>query len=261
MGRTLPILVTAIAVYKTIGSHLTYMVRISWPWYVMLVLVFAASFPLANASEPVLGVVVGLVLIAISLVAWSVIAVLWHRRLLRGEEFGVVQVRLNRRTWLYFLRFVAICLIVIAPMIVAFIPILLMDLSSIRFSVVDVAFLVSLPITIIVSLRLSLALPAVALDEVQFAFGDAWRATRGNSIRLLVISIITAIPFMMLNVLISASGLILPAEESAFTLPLLLGSLHLAIDLASVLTGVTLLSLVYAYLVEHRAAGTTMSMD
>ena len=110
----------------------------------------------------------------------------------------------------------------------------------------------------IILLRLSVALPAVALDESKTGLGEAWSATKSNGIRLLVISITTAIPFTAALELIEFAGRSVPPAGGLIVLHLvLLKPLSLAIELLSVLVAVTLLSLAYAFLIENREAGTT----
>jgi hypothetical protein len=93
-------------------------------------------------------------------------------------------------------------------------------------------------------------MPAVALGRRDFSMGDAWRATRGNSWRMLGLLIL----FVLCMVLI---GVLMLAVTYAFGL---LGTVGLSLAVAiqvmvnwvATILGVTLLTSLYGFFVEGR---------
>lgn len=258
MKRKLPLVATSIAIFKITGDHLSYAVRIIWAWYVILLLVSVAILFLTGEGGNSLNANALLLSSLVSWVAWGVIAVLWHRHLLLGEEIADIKIWIDRRMWRYILRSFAIGLIVAIPMIGSLVALLLF-IDDISMHVVFLMVVVMM-ISVIILLRLSIALPAVALDESKIGFLDAWRATDGNSIRLFIISCISIIPFATAAELLSQT--MEPSGSIGFSVRLvLLESLRLAIEFSLLLISVTFLSLSYAFLVKNQAAGKTMTTN
>jgi len=93
-------------------------------------------------------------------------------------------------------------------------------------------------------------MPAVALGRRDFSMGDAWRATKGNSLRLLGLLIL-----FVLSLLLFAAGMF--AITYLFGL---LGTVGLSLAVAiqvmvnwvATILGVTLLTSLYGFFVEGR---------
>lgn len=213
-------------------------------------------------------------LVALWLIAytasWSSIAVLWHRCLLRDEATGGVPIRLDAFAWRYLRRFIFILLLVsvLTVLVETFSGDRLEIFNSLRHSASGFAdmssgspiwLLISLlmsAVMIIVSLRLSVALPAAAVGDENSGPAAAWDATAGNSFRLLVIAILAALP------LLAVDNLVFRLEEPLTSDGKQLGELlHMVmfqvVSLLPLLLGVTLLSIVYAKLVEKRSISLT----
>lgn len=271
----LPIIATVNAVYKLTWHNVTYAIRISWLWCVLIISLSQFIFPYLVIEDE--GTKFGRLewgLLALWLIVyaagWSSIAVLWHRRLLRDEAPGGVPIRLDAFAWRYLLRFIFIfCLVgILASLVEALSGDRFAIVNSIRGSVSGLAelafenplwFLISLLISaamIMMSLRLSVALPAAAVGDVTNGPAAAWDATAGNSFRLLMIAILVALPLLAVDSLVSR--LEAPLTSSGEPLSELL---HIVISqvlsLFPLLLGVTLLSLVYAILIEKRAISPT----
>lgn len=271
----LPIFATVNAVYKLTWHHVAYAIRISWHWCLLIIVLsrFILPYMVIEDGDPKLGGLEwGLLALWLAVYAagWSSIAVLWHRRLLRDEAARGAPVRLDAFAWRYLLRFIFIVFSV--GILTSLVETLSGDrfeiVNSLRGSVSELAelasrnpllFLISLLISaamIIISLRLSVALPAAAVGDVTNGPAVAWDATAGNGFRLLVIAMLVALP------LLAVDSLVLQLEEpltSSGELPgeLLLLVISQVFSFLPLLLGVTLLSIIYATLIEKREISST----
>lgn len=117
-----------------------------------------------------------------------------------------------------------------------------------------ISLLVSAAI-VIVSLRLSVALPAVALGDVKTTLSQAWDATAGNGLRLLAIAILISLPVLIIDGLILRVEDGLLFETGSHASLLLYSLLWTVVRSVPLLLGVSLLSVAYAELIEKRSIG------
>lgn len=177
---------------------------------------------------------------------WAAVA--WHRFVLKGERpAGLLPPYSPDRTWAYFVRSLgigALCIALAFPL--GFVG----ALAAVPFwteagpSLIGLAviFLITyLPLTVI-SYRLSTALPAVALD-VPSAFGDGWRATKGESGTLVVLALISLVLFFVL----SAVG-----DRLFSGLPVLSMLWRVLFGWFAIMVGLSILTTLYGHYVEGR---------
>ena len=107
----------------------------------------------------------------------------------------------------------------------------------------------------IVVARLSIALPAIALNVPDFGLGDAWRATAGNGLRLLVVTSLPILPLSLLSWGLELFGADRSDIYQSGLVFILMHFLLQTVDFAFGLIGLTVLSLTYAYFVENKEAG------
>jgi hypothetical protein len=110
------------------------------------------------------------------------------------------------------------------------------------------ALLVLPVVGLLVVPRVSIALPAIALDEA-LTLGEAWRLSRGNTWRLALATILCAIPAVVV-----ASPLYWLFSWQTRASSVVLGTAASLVDAVFVTVGVTLLSLAYRCF-AHREAG------
>jgi hypothetical protein len=198
-------------VFANLGSAL----RLCWPWLAILAvvrLVLVTSFPdgwLAELEGS--GVQLGPIAAVDSVlgtVAFSSIAVNWHRHLLLGEQAtGGQRLRMDWPVWRYLGNFLLIVLLLplvfaapIALISLGVIPVLAAAGDSPAVIIVMVSLAAALSLALIWSMvaieRLSIKLPAIALGNEGYGFASAWRDSSGSSFRLfgylLMISFIAA---------------------------------------------------------------------
>ncbi len=260
MERTLPVLATLLAALDLCRAHFAYALKIIGPWFVILLIVPFISSAAGIAPPPNDGrsenYLLDLLFLVLSVIAWGSIAVLWHWRVLRDDSQSGKILIFDRRVFRYILRGILIGLVVVATAIAVGFPLMLIGRSLIAtaggFYVIG-AMMVCLWVLIgIVFGRLSIALPAIALDHPNFGLGDAWNATRHNSFRLLVVTSLPLLLAMSLYWVLGLAGFedtdLHPSLQHWSFLRVLLQIW----DFAFALFGLAVLSLTYAFFVERR---------
>jgi hypothetical protein len=263
-------------VFKAMGhairsttDNIGFAFHISWPWMLMLLPLNVATNlylvlnRLENAGEPnpaMLGKYfeVAAPLLLASIIAYASIAVNWHRYVLRDEiPRGWQRLRIDSLTWRYIGNFILIFLVLVACAIPVALAFALIGFLANALFGGEMATVLLVPLALALYAfafvgvyRLSIKLPAVALGRSDFSMGDAWRATKGNSWRLLGILIL-----FVLCILLIAAGMF--AITYLFGL---LGTVGLSLAVAiqvmvnwvATILGVTLLTSLYGFFVEGR---------
>ncbi len=288
MARSIPIIPTVLLTYRLTFSNFLYALKIAWIWFALAAFLFYATATTLNVTiadlinallnsgttsafvEANYGPLT-LMFVTFFLVfcmGWASIAVLWHRYLLDGEEKTGLPAELGTRMFAYLRRFITIIVIVAiamigvalvyAPISVALLQPFMTEVDgqpTITFSAP--ALIVQLALSLVlygivgtIFTRLALSLPAIALDNPTFSVGEGLRAGAGNNGRLFLVHILMFLPVVLLELLFSPSNPVslMPSFlEGSITLSLL----GFAIYLFVTLLGVTLLSVLYRYLVQE----------
>jgi hypothetical protein len=230
--RKLPVWQTVGACYATVARNLGQLVRISWLWLLIMLPVYAAQHLLdrevseregvAGALIDVAALVAMLAAIVIELLFLASIAVAWHRLILRQQRVTApAYLRLDRTVWLYLIYSLLLTLLVLVPVAVS---LALIGLSEVAARVVgdlvvslglsllggSVVLLGSILLLLLVVPRLSLVLPAVALEQ-ELSLREAWRASRTNALRLALATGLCMLPAVFLLMLPSLLTLLLRA--------------------------------------------------
>lgn len=289
--KKLPILVTTKDLFVFLIENWRYAVRISWPWLALLVLV---SLPATVATISTFGpdltpdpermaqqisrtqIASYIVGVFVAMAGWSSIAVLWHRRVLLGEDRSGWPISLGRHAGKYLLRFIFILLVVLVPsMLIAAVSdqkiqataggLIYMMMASGELNLILILASIVLSIILaIVSLRLSVSLPAAALGVKSIKPLVSWHATSGNSFRLLAIAILAGAPAFALNWLIFSLTVKTGWTQSSVGI-VMLSVVSQAVNFIFVILGVTLLSLAYAFFLNVRPSETeeeqTLTLD
>jgi hypothetical protein len=191
---------------------------------------------------------------AIALLSLSAFAVRWHQTVLLGDARRL-PAPMFFRGWLRFLVYSAVIYLALAALLLAaafalsrLSPALALELGAI---VAGVLLAVAI-------LRCGLLFPAAACGRPLGAV-EAWRLMRGNSWRLALASVVTALPVTLAAGAITAIMVTaaLPENSEALARPplgfvILTGLLETAADFLVVALGASLLSACYRALVERR---------
>jgi hypothetical protein len=187
------------------------------------------------------------VIIAVfSIVIFSSIAVNWHRYILLDEFTPSEKIfRLDRLVWNYAGRTVLIMLLTLVPVVI---------LSTAVLSVLPnlgIVLFVPLIIAGIYIMRLSVALPAIALERKDFGITAALQVTRGNNLQFAALLGLNALIFMA-TLLLTLIVLSIAGSVSEMAARILAIILSVPISLFLSLFSVSLLSSLYGFFVENR---------
>jgi hypothetical protein len=197
--RKLPILSAFTHAVKSTWNNLPFAFHVSWPWLLLLIPVsiwgetemptfdVLAATP-AQQAEMNAFILKTYVSGFVSMVIYASIAISWHLYILKDEvPQGLSRLRFDRMVWRYFGNSILVVLfatLALFPLVLAMVGFGTMaglSPQGIVNAVVVAAVLIALPVTY----RMSVKLPAIALGRREFTFGDAWNATRGNSLQLI----------------------------------------------------------------------------
>jgi hypothetical protein len=258
MTRQLPAGTCIRHAVNSVRNNIAYAFRISWPWYAVLVPLSFAMFGLAglfalgtSSMSPFF--LAFLVLALVSLVAFASIAVNWHRYILLDEmPKGREVFRLDDKTWRYFGNLLLILLILVGACLLVMLPlsILAASTNAAEFSVVLIALII-LPIAGILSLRLSVKLPAIALGRRDFLLKDAWSVTQANILPLFFIALFQIVFFFgFVLVMLLLQYTIGTASPAIWDI---VGTvLQMAVNWIFTIFGITILTSLYGFFVENR---------
>lgn len=190
-------------------------------FHLILPVLFAGYTPVEGEPAKLSGMnVLGLILaIALPTIFYVMFAVAWHRRCLKSEEQTTIltALRWDRRKTLFLLRFFLISIV----SLVAVLPVLVIG-SIVGFFTAagmatggvggpttgvlmqQVAKMVLVVAVMLVQVRLSLLLPATALDQ-KLTLMEAWVMGRGNSWRLFGVLIMSIAPAMVVLILVASA--------------------------------------------------------
>ena len=254
-------------------------VAICWPWLAIVmatigtILVMqpelAPVFTRAGAADAQMSSTAWLALgvnYALWFVAGSSMAVNWHRFLLRNDSpDGWEHLRLDGKVWRYagstlLISFIAVLVLVVFFIVIISVAILMRGGQSVVPNnplALGLAFLLLIPVSlavgpllIIVMLRLSIKLPAIAVGD-DYGLVDAWRDSRGYNIGLFGFALLLVLPTLFLaigHLLVDYTlGLLMGAESLLKTVVTALAWVAMTwVNMMFAITGLAMLYAVFA---------------
>jgi hypothetical protein len=227
--------------------------RIGLPWVLVLAVVtfldhiFSA---VPETSDSTTGMMLPrpteFIIAAFSLVIFSSIAVNWHRYILLDEVTSSEKIfRLDRPVWRYAGRTLLIMLSTLLPVII---------FSAVFISAVPrLSLLLAVPFFVagIFIMRMSVSLPAIALERKDFGIGPAMQLTQGNNLQFAALLALNALvllaTFLLLAVVLASVG-----SLNMTIARILAVALSVPVNLFLSLFSVSLLSSLYGFFVEQR---------
>lgn len=228
--RRLPVWQTVRTCYAAVACDLGQLMQISWLWLLIMLPVYAMQHWLDRAGSDGDGVAgllakpatsaAMLATVMLELLFLASIAVAWHRLILRRERITApAYLRLDRTVRVYLFYSLLLTLLALVPVAVF---LALIGLSEVAASLVGeepVSLALSLTgatfalvgivvLMLIVVPRLSAVLPAVALGR-QLSLREAWRASRANTMRLALATVICLLPSLFVLLLPELVGFLL----------------------------------------------------
>jgi hypothetical protein len=263
--RKLPVIPALSHGLKSTWHNLGFAFHASWPWLAILIpfnLYFRADIQdfdpattdPAKQVEMAKAVLNFYLISALSVVIYSSIGVTWHRYILQDETpQGAARLRLDKTVWRYFGNTILVALLVVLSVLpLAMIFSMVMQIASASLHIVmpvylALALLIALPVTY----RFSLKLPAIAVENRNFKFGDAWNVTRGNMLQLIALGMAVFAGLMVLGFLLAGFENILETALGSIAV-FLFAILRQLIGWVIAIFTITMLTSLYGFFVENR---------
>lgn len=238
---------TAVIQFRNAGT------RIGLPWILVLagVRIFDHYFSGAEDSTGDTTTVMILrptefIIFAFSMVIFSSIAVNWHRYILLDEVTASEKIfRLDRPVWNYAGRTLLI-------LVMALVPVLM--LSTVVFAALpSLGPVLAFPFFVagIYVMRMSVALPAIALERRDFGIGAALQVTQGNNLQFAALLALNAL-ILIATLLVIGIVLSIVGSANMTAAKILAMVLSVPVNLFLSLFSVSLLSSLYGFFVEKR---------
>ena len=263
--RKLPVTAALRHAFNSTWHNLPFAFRVSWPWLVLLIpfsLYFTKDLPELDptTTDPAKQVEMAKAVLgfyataAVSMLVYASIGVTWHRYILQDEQpQGMQSLRLDSIVWRYIGNTLLVALFAvfsILPLAIIFSIVLQVmgaPIQAVMPFYIALAILIALPVTY----RFSLKLPAIAIGNKNFRFGDAWNVTRGSMPQLILLG---GAVFLGL----SLAGIVLGLAEQS--VEALLGDggafvfriLNQLINWVVAIFTITMLTSLYGFFVEKR---------
>jgi hypothetical protein len=245
--QTIKHALTAVFQFRNAGM------RIGLPWVLVLAGMSVIDRSFSIAPDPANGPAsmalpspMELVIAALSLVIFSSIAVNWHRYILLDEITASEKIfRLDRPVWNYAGRTLLI-------MLATLVPIFILSFALIA-AMPNLGPVLAVPFFVagIYIMRMSVALPAIALERKDFGISAALQVTQGNNLQfaglLALNGLILFATFLAVGIILSVVG---NADMTAAKVLALV--LSVPVNLFLSLFSVSLLSSLYGFFVEKR---------
>ncbi len=227
--------------------------RIGLPWVLVLAVVtfLDRNFSVApDSADNTTGMMflrpTEFVIYAFSLVIFSSIAVNWHRYILLDEVTSSEKIfRLDRPVWRYAGRTLLIMLVTLVPVII-FSTVLIASVPSLGALLAVPFFVAGVYI-----MRMSVALPAVALGRKDVGITAALQITQGNNLQFAALLGLNAL-ILLATFLVLGISLYIVGNVSMAVAKTLAVVLSVPVNLFLSLFSVSLLSSLYGFFIEQR---------
>jgi hypothetical protein len=261
MMRLLPVTDAFQHALRSTTNNFGFAWYVSWPWMAVLLPILLIGniyiFTASGGDPEQIGAAAGTTSILMALInalAFSSIAVNWHRYVLLDEvPQGPQRLRLDDTVWRYFGNTLLIFLIIFgASFVVSFVFVLLAALIGTfgnALAILVIAVLGLLGISAFY--RLGIKLPAVALYRRDFGLKDAWQASAGNGWRVLGVALLYFLTAfgagLALWIVSAAIGFVGGIAALAVLI-----AIQLVVSWVLTILGVTMLTSLYGFFVERR---------
>ena len=257
--RQLPVFAAFSHAFRSTLSNLGFAFHASWPWMALLLPVLIAgnlfiqiyAMPVIGQPPPASAIAVEIGMGLLMLLAFSSIAIGWHRYILLDEvPQGWQRLRLDGPVLRYFGNVILISLVLgliaLPFMLVAvLVAVLAQQPNLIMF------FFVVLPLMLGMFYRYSIKLPAIAVDRQNFGLGDALRVSKGNTWRVIGLGILVALTAIAIGLLFGGVTLLISKIGGSTALGAVV-VLQLAVNWVSTIFSITVLTSLYGFFVEGR---------
>lgn len=259
--KTLPVTAAFSHAMRSTLDNLGFAFHLSWPWMLALfpieivgnLYIWANDVGPPDVPNPKVIAATFIMGIA-SLIAFSSIAVSWHRYILRDDmPQGLGRLRLDATVWRYagnVLLIVLLLSLCVVPAVFAFALVAVLFGDNALVIIVPASLLLLLAI-IPSSYRLSVKLPAIALERWDYSLRNAWADTRGNFWQLLGLALLYFLLVLIAGLVAAGVGYGLGQLAGAIGQSVSI-AIQLVVNWIVTILGVTMLTSLYGYFVEGR---------
>jgi hypothetical protein len=261
--RKLPVFKALGHAFRSTTDNIGFAFHISWPWMLMLFPITVAGniyLTLHAAQDPKEFDPKSLLLVLLmtipSVIAYSSIAVNWHRYILLDEVAeGWSRLRIDGLMWRYIGNVLGIIVLITLLGFVTGIPLGIVTYFTKGLGwpsavIYGLGILGILGLALVSSYRLSVKLPSIAIGSTDFGLRDAWNATVGNFWQILGLVLL----FFACVLLVGLTILLLTyliGQLGTLSLSVLI-AIQVAVNWVATILGVTLLTSLYGFFVEGR---------
>ncbi len=258
--RKLPVVAAFKHIVRSTFNNIGFAWHVSWPWMLAILPINVIGNFYTISSSPVPGEMsaqvafVSLLIAIPTMFAFASVAVSWHRYILRDEvPHGWARLRADNTVWRYFGNTILIIFILVAALVpVALVAGGLLAVGGTAGAIIAVPiYLAAVVFSISAFYRMSVKLPAIALERRDYSIGNALTDTRGNHWPLLGLALLFALVMIVLAFVIAGFGVALGATGNVFALFVLVG-VQLVVNWFATIMAVTLLTSLYGFFVEKR---------
>ena len=266
--RKLPVFAALSHAIKSTIDNIGFAFHISWPWMLLLLplnIITNIYLGLNVMHDPFqdpsqlytenFGIVIPLT--AASIIAYSSIAVNWHRYVLLDEVAeGWSRLRIDGLMWRYIGNVFLIVMLLAAGIAAAALAMVLVGLL-LNLIMGEASLFLIVPVSIalyayaiVAMYRLMVKLPGVALGRRDFGMRDAWRVTTGNSWQILGLLLLFIVCLLVLGLaLLLVTYLLGLAGTAGLSVSI---AVQVMINWVTTILGVTLLTSLYGFFEEGR---------
>ncbi len=258
--RNLPVIAAFTHAVRSVRNNIAFAFTISWPVYAALIPIVLGGTLLIHfvsggdpRNAPFAVSALSAIMAFATLVAFSIIAVRWHRYILRDElPAGKSPLALEPEAWRYTSAVIALVLMVFAMILAVATVLALLSFGSGTVNPLLIVLATASALVIgVVVMRLSVRLPAIALGRTDFGFSDAWQATTRNNGAFLGFTLLNSVVVIGAGLAAEAVGAGLAQLGSG--LGLALGVLiQLAANWIVTMFSSSVLTSLYGFFVEGR---------
>jgi hypothetical protein len=182
--RTMPVSKAMSHIMSGIHAHWRPMLHLAFPWLALIALINIVGlqlFPHPKSSPLQIDLRwIDVVILTLNLIATASVAVSWHQFILRDVPLNTVRpFRVDRTVQLYFARVVLIDVACFVPLLVL---VGMAEFLPAAFSPLILALVIQLGV---VAYRISLGLPAGAINSAPISMKQSFEKTTGNNLRIL----------------------------------------------------------------------------
>ena len=246
---------------KSVRDHFPFAFHVSWPWMLAILPInlFGNVYVLLNQPAGPKEIKPEIVIISIliglcSAIAFSSIAVSWHRYILLGDvPQGWARLRIDNVVWRYFGNTILMALIGVAAgigaaIIAGLLVLIFHGFAAIILIPAGIAFFFA---AISYGFRLGIKLPSIAIGRKDYRFGDALRDGQGNFWQFVGLAFLIFLTALIAG-LIVAGIVYLIAQTGSQPLLFVSIAVQLFLNWLGTIWNVTILTSLYGFFAEKR---------